>query len=664
MKKFLSALIVAVMLIGMLPAITIPAFSEAAALTNEEMSEDFRAPLTDGKIVFNYAKPSADDEAVWLIAEEFCMANPDFYFDPEGFNEDFTKVEIGLYMGTEKEEVHEVDVVWNYDPEVLQSAQAFIEKFPEGRPWFNVSDLELVNYWVYRNPDSELDSLANYSGELKAILGNSNFLYNVEVRGGADDVFYTERIGSAKLIHDGKVYFASSMIGARAEHAIYVPESTADTKDALIAAAQKKIDDYIGENVIKITAATETVTDYYNNTLAEYDEEMANAQEIFDRETAKPEEERDWLAYWDAKFTLDDTPGYKQYFIDSFNEGGDLHFLKNATGDFFFNVEIIETEETYKFVIIKDDDKLVVPTYATVDLNTNISVTADSSTIPLDTMIEVEKLTEGEEYDRIIQILDVEENETFDIKLHSGSLDKYVTKLGDGKFEVKIPVPEKLQGKALTVYYVDQNNEPVEYDVTPQGDFVVFATDHFSIYTLAETKTKNPFKDVKDGEYYTEPVLWAVSKKITNGMTADSFAPNNDCTRAQSVTFLWRAVGSPEPTSTANPFKDVNPDAYYYKAVLWAAENGITNGIDATHFAPDAACTRGQAVTFLHRANGKSTDFGTNAFTDVKSGTYYYDAVRWAVKNEITNGMSATSFAPDATCTRGQIVTFLYRAYN
>ncbi len=459
----------------------------------KEMTEEFSKVLTDGKVIFNYAKPTADDEAVWLLCEDFSIANPEFYFDPEvGFTDDFSKLELGLYYGTAKEEIHTVDVVWDYDADVLQLAQSFIEKFPQDRPWFNVSDLELINYWTYRNSDSEIDSLANYSGELKSILGNSNFLYTIEVRGGSDDIFYTERIGSAKLIHNGKVYFASGFLGARAEHAIYVPASTADTKDALIAAAQKRIDDYIGKNVIKITAATETVTEYYNKTLADFDKEIADAQEIFDREAAKSDAERDWDAYWNAKFVLDSTPGYKQYFIDSFNEGGDLHFLKNAAGDFFFNVEVLETEETYKFVIIKDDTKLAVPSYATTDLNTNVSVTTGSSTVPLDTVIEVEKLTEGADYDRIMKILDVGENETFDIKLYSDSLDNYITKLDDGEFEVKIPVPEKFEGKNLIVYYVDENNTPIEYEVTPMEGYVVFATDHFSIYTLAEKANQTP----------------------------------------------------------------------------------------------------------------------------------------------------------------------------
>ena len=211
--------------------------------------------------------------------------------------------------------------------------------------------------------------------------------------------------------------------------------------------------------------------------------------------SAKSEAERDWNAYWDAKFTLEQTPGYKQYFIDSFSDGGDLCFLENAAGDFFFNVEVIETEESYKFVIIKDDNKLTVPSHSTVDLNTSVSVSTDSTLVPLDTVIEVNKLTEGTDYDRIIEVLNVEEDETFDIKLHSGSLDKYVTKLEDGKFEVKIPIPEKFNGKKnLIVYYVDENNTPIPYTATidEEANCVTFLTDHFSIYTLTEKASQTP----------------------------------------------------------------------------------------------------------------------------------------------------------------------------
>ena len=177
---------------------------------------------------------------------------------------------------------------------------------------------------------------------------------------------------------------------------------------------------------------------------------------------------------------------------------------------------------------------------------------------------------------------------------------------------------------------------------------------------LTSAKT-NPFVDVKKADYFYDPVLWAVSKNITNGMDATHFAPEAGCTRAQVVTFLWRAAGKPTPTSKTNPFVDVKKGEWYYDAVLWAVEKGITTGMDATHFAPDSTCTRSQIVTFLWRYAGKPAASGSNPFADVAGNAYYYDAVRWAVKLGITNGMDATHFAPDATCTRGQIVTFLYR---
>ena len=170
-----------------------------------------------------------------------------------------------------------------------------------------------------------------------------------------------------------------------------------------------------------------------------------------------------------------------------------------------------------------------------------------------------------------------------------------------------------------------------------------------------------PFEDVLPDAYYFDPVKWAVGEKITTGMSATVFAPDATCTRAQIVTFLWRAKGSPAPTSGENPFTDVPADQWYTDAVLWAVEEGITSGMTETTFAPDAPCTRGQVATFLHRCQDKPASDGKNIFTDIASGAYYYDAVLWAVENGITNGMGDGTFAPDAPCTRGQIVTFLFR---
>ena len=170
------------------------------------------------------------------------------------------------------------------------------------------------------------------------------------------------------------------------------------------------------------------------------------------------------------------------------------------------------------------------------------------------------------------------------------------------------------------------------------------------------------FTDVPSNAYYAAAVAWAVENGVTSGTSATTFSPNADCTRAQVVTFLWRAAGSPNPKSSYNPFSDVKSGSYYYKAVLWAVENKITAGTSSNTFSPDASCTRAQVVTFLGRYEGNpSPSSYSNPFKDVKSGSYYYNAVLWAVGKKVTSGTSSNTFSPDATCTRAQVVTFLYR---
>ena len=173
------------------------------------------------------------------------------------------------------------------------------------------------------------------------------------------------------------------------------------------------------------------------------------------------------------------------------------------------------------------------------------------------------------------------------------------------------------------------------------------------------------FQDVQETDYYYESVLWAVEEDITTGIDSSHFAPQNVCTRAQVVTFLWRAAGCPAPQSDENPFVDVNEDVgfWYYDAVLWAVENGITIGRDLTHFAPDETCTRAEVCMFLWRALEKPSAGTVNPFLDVASGHWFYDCVLWAVDANVTTGTDTTHFSPDDPCVRGQIVTFLYRAF-
>ena len=180
--------------------------------------------------------------------------------------------------------------------------------------------------------------------------------------------------------------------------------------------------------------------------------------------------------------------------------------------------------------------------------------------------------------------------------------------------------------------------------------------------TFVKEVETSPFSDVSTSAYYYEAVKWAQEKGITGGIGNGLFGPNQPCTRAQIVTFLWRAAGSPEPKAMSS-FADVSTDAYYAKAVAWAVENGITTGTGDGKFSPDATCTRAQSVTFLFRAIGKLVDSKAE-FSDVLADSYYANAVDWAVENGVTNGIGDGLFGPDNSCTRAQIVTFLYRAYQ
>ncbi|MBR2742313.1 MAG: S-layer homology domain-containing protein [Clostridia bacterium] len=172
------------------------------------------------------------------------------------------------------------------------------------------------------------------------------------------------------------------------------------------------------------------------------------------------------------------------------------------------------------------------------------------------------------------------------------------------------------------------------------------------------------FTDVPSSAYYAEAVEWAVDMGITTGTSDASFGPDEMCTRAQMVCFLWRAAGQPKAGANAPAFSDVSKGDYYYTAVMWAAGRGITLGASDGRFNPDGSCTRAQAVSFIHRAMGEPAPEAVTSFSDVSTGAYYYNAVMWASGEKITLGTSKNTFSPDKICTRAEIITFLYRSYN
>lgn len=249
----------------------------------------------------------------------------------------------------------------------------------------------------------------------------------------------------------------------------------------------------------------------------------------------------------------------------------------------------------------------------------------------------------------------------FDLTLKSGG--KTITDFDGGLVTVAIPyeLPDDQDPAGVVVWFMDDNGNitacETMYDL--RTEMVIFTTRHFSKYVIGYVEPMD-FTDVAEGAYYYDAVAWAVKNGVTNGISDNAFGPDVSCTRAQMVTFLWRAAGSPKPVTAVNPFTDVSASAYYYEAVLWAVENSITHGTSDNTFSPDATVTRGQTVTFIWRANGSPMSSGSS-FADVPASAYYADAVAWAVAEGITNGTSATTFGPDDPCTRAQIVTFLYR---
>lgn len=248
----------------------------------------------------------------------------------------------------------------------------------------------------------------------------------------------------------------------------------------------------------------------------------------------------------------------------------------------------------------------------------------------------------------------------FDLTIRSGST--VISDFDGGLVTVSIPyeLPSNQDPAGVVVWFMDDdgNITPCETMYDTRTETVIFTTRHFSKYVIGYEEP-TVFTDVSEDAYYADAVLWAVANGVTYGTSATTFGPNMAVSRAQMVTFLWRAHGSPKATGT-NPFTDVSTSDYYYDAVLWAVANGVTNGTSATTFSPDTAVTRSQAVTFQWRAAGSPVVSGSS-FGDVATDAYYVNAVTWAVANGITNGTGGNTFSPDVVVSRAQAVTFLYR---
>ena len=467
-----------------------------------EKSEEFKKELNlnkDGKLVVN---------AKELITLEEIATYLDIIYEEKvrlcDFAEDGSWYTVTLIANGE---THKLDVIYNYNKANAEKMKEFVKKFPTDREYFKVQDLELVNYWVNNSDKEDTDTFTNYSGELKKYLNYNNVKFDVIIGAGGDMPYVTERIGRAIFSVDGITYYVHYELGAKGEHILYVPDDTGNSKEELMAAAQKRVDEYLGKTgIVEISYAGTAEECLYKYS---YEYECKYFYE--------PGEEIPTYEEW----LLGNQMAYEDF-------GKDLAFIDGVKANdpaFKLKVKYGENKNReYCILIQKDSSKMIKPEYKTVDIYTDIEISSASSEIPLDTSITAKKLTSGTEYDKIIEKLDVENSVTFDLKLYSASTGD-ITKLEkeNEEFEVRIPLPKALEDKVLIAYYVDENGIVKDYEVTPEDGYAVFTTDHFSIYTLAEKK-----EELKDENNNNDSNLGNNEENNNNNNSGDNEDGNNN----------------------------------------------------------------------------------------------------------------------------------------
>lgn len=424
---------------------------------------DFDSLLTNGKLVINGVEPKSTIEASDRFGRHFYLLGKYDYTIPEGACDDTFKTCFIVYRnGMEGQEDKEVQVEYKYDKSIKKVADNLVSKMGDKRT-FELTDMELINYLLYKNEES---SLANFSLEFRKAIGYKNF--ELDVRGGDNNRFYTENIGIGEFIYNGTLYAYEDGIGVSAKHIIYVDSNASDIK----AAIKKRITDTFGNVDVQVTDGL-TISSFLeeekNNAMKEYDEsQMLQGQYSSREEYAE-----------------------KHMNENYYNDDANYHFI--TSDSILENYYIVKVNgEEYSFAAIKDSSKIKNnEKYKTIDVNSDVEINLDGSRIPLDTLIKVSRLTSGEEYEKLIKILNTTDVEMFDLKLFSKSMDNYITKLEDGTFEVRLPIKDSLKDKDLTVYYVDENGKKIEYKVTKKDGYAIFNTDHFSVYSLTVKNSSN-----------------------------------------------------------------------------------------------------------------------------------------------------------------------------
>ena len=429
-------------------------------------SEDalFDKLLTDGKLVVHSIKPTTKEAAYTLVYENNIMQVDEKYsLDWENsFNSDFSKCTVYYCenpLGTIDENTpsKEIEISYVYDKDIKTIVDNLTKNIAN-KDIFTLNEIDFINYLLNESEDA---SMINYSSELKKTIGYKNFY--IDVRMGDNSPFLTEKGGNSAFDYNGTTYYFK-LATAQAKHIIYVDTDTTD----VLAAIKTRLIKNFGQdfNVAE------------GGTIASFiDEERQMYIDSYEDST------------W-AQMQYNSAEEYAQAMLNEnyYKEGAYYGFV--VSPEFYERYyELTINDMKYKFLVAKDSSKVNDnASLITSDIESNVTISAETALIPFDTLIQVSKITNGTEYDRIIKLLKVTNGEMFDLKLYSNSIGNYITKLPNGDFEVKIPVNENLNGKDLIAYYVDDNNKVIQYKVTVKDGYATFTTDHFSIYTLAEKK--------------------------------------------------------------------------------------------------------------------------------------------------------------------------------
>ena len=409
--------------------------------------------------VFDVKSIEPDDNNYFAIFEDIEINND---INIQNCNETYTKCSATDFSGNY---YPNVTINYIYDKNTKKVVDSIVSKLEERV--YNVSDLEIISYWLNGG------SILYYSNDLMSTLGYKNFEnFSFDVRAGDNSSFNTVEAGILKFIYNDTIYFMADFVEVDGNNIIYVEDNT-DSND-LMKSAQTRIDNYFGKDKVKLvdTGNLEEFLDSY----------VLDNQDIIDE-------------MYEYNESMKNLPGYvaktKEEIANQLKDE-----MRSMVSDILKENEhiykVIIGDNTYYTLIRSDSSKMIETTYRTSDILTDVSISSSNKTIPYDALVNVRKITDGETYKRILDILKLTNSEMYDLKLFSKSLDNYVSKLVNGSFEVKIPIKDEYKNKNLVAYYVDDNGKVTEYEVTVKDGYAIFNTDHFSIYTLGVKNVNNP----------------------------------------------------------------------------------------------------------------------------------------------------------------------------